>query len=204
MRVNTKLLSNGEYTIEMDNSIIRRGLIFQSVKYNKNDDPMPYYIEIVRHFIKDDEMFLGHYRTDGINLTNEERMKYKKQISEYYQNNGKYESLDERIVEKCRAKMQQEYLTAGRLPINDDVYVILPKIFHYYLETILFCPKITWDMFTQSYRDYMKHGAEGYVLNGFTDFLFSYSDSGVFSITFNPSLYDYNMISQDIHGILSK
>lgn len=88
--------------------------------------------------------------------------------------------------------------------MSDGTYEMLPKIFHYYLETIYFCPKIDWSTFAESYIDYMKHSTKDFVLNGFTDFLFAYVDSGDFSIEFDKNRYDKDLIYRDIQNILSE
>ena len=71
---------------------------------------------------------------------------------------------------------------------------MIERIFHYYLNTIVFSPKVDWDTFVRSYSDYMNIVIDDYVLNEYTDFLFSYVDSGDFSVTFNPKLYDPKVI----------
>lgn len=160
-------------------------------------------VRIIKHFTKCRELFFGHYRTDGINLKNEQWLKYEKEIPEYFKKNGRYESLNLNIQKKKKIKQFSGYLTVASSLANDELYEILPNVFHYYLETICFCPKIDWITFIESYRHYMKHGANEYVLNGFTDFLFSYTDSGDFSISFNQRM-NKECILQDIQRILSE
>jgi len=202
MKINIKLCSNGTCIIEMNNSIIKKGLIIKSVRYNKANDPMPCFIEVIQHFTKGREFFFGHYRTDGINLTGEEWEKYGKEIPEYFQANGRYDSLVMTVEKRGKTKEVGE-LIVGSAPVNDSIYEMLPKIFHYYLETIFFCPKIDWKTFAQEYRGYMKHGASDFISKGYTDFLFAYVDSGDFSISFNPNVYEVDSVCEEINRILS-
>ena len=41
-------------------------------------------------------------------------------------------------------------------------------------------------------------------MNGFTDFLFAYVDSGDFSISFDPNLHDPEVIYKEIKRILAE
>lgn len=159
-------------------------------------------IDITKHFVKGDELFFGHYRTDGLNLTDEECIKYEKEINEHFKSNGRFEPIVDKAVKKRGIETYSGYLVASSLPINNETYTLLPKIFHYYLETIYFTPKISWETFAQSYRNYMDHGARGYIANGFTDFLFSYIDSGDFSLTFDSRIYEKDSILNKIMEIL--
>ena len=108
------------------------------------------------------------------------------------------------VQKKRKAKDYTGILTVGSLPANDGTYDVLPNIFHYYLETIFFCPKIDWETFKQSYCDYMKHGARNYVQNGYADFLFAYTDSGDFSISFDPQENDPQALSDEIRRVISE
>jgi len=159
-------------------------------------------IEITKHFACGNELFFGHYRTDGISLTQNEWIKYGKEIPEYFRKNGRYEPLTGMVQEKRRVKQLQGYLTIGSLPMADKTFEILPWIFHYYLETICFCPEIDWKTYSKSFQAFIKHGAREYVSNGFAEFLFSYCDSGEFSISFNRTQHDQDAVLQSIQKIL--
>ncbi len=159
-------------------------------------------IYITKHFTKGNEFFFGHYRTDGINLTNKERAEYGKEISEYFVKNGKYEPIPIYVEKRKRLKRLEDYITVGFLPVSDGMYELLPKLFRYYLETIYFCPKVEWGVFVESFRNYIQHGTKDYVVNGFTDFLFTYGDSGDFSISFNRDIVNKDIVYQDIKKIL--
>ncbi|MCI8611405.1 MAG: hypothetical protein HFE66_05750 [Clostridiales bacterium] len=168
---------------------------------NKNLEPC---LEIIKSFTLGDTFFLGFFRSDGINLTKEERLKYSKEIPEYFRTYGKY--LDIKIPNK-RNKTIEGMLQAAMAPVNASTFHIIPKVFHYYLETILFCPKIPWEEFVAYHSKFMDNGALGYVTQGYTDFLFSYGDSGDFRIQFNPAVYDrltmYNRICQIVYNYVA-
>lgn len=190
--------------IHMNNFIVTKGLFFKTLKYNKNDDPMPIYIKLLKHFINGKVIFFGFYRTDGINLTNEEWLKYDIEIPKYFQANGRYEPLTKTVEKRGKIKTNSGYFMVGSLPVNEETYKLIPWIFHYYLEITLFCPNIDWGTFVQSYRDYMKHGTSTYIENGYTNFLFTYADSGIFSLEFNQNLFDKNVVYQEIEKILNE
>lgn len=159
-------------------------------------------IDITKRYAQGDTFFFGHYRVDGTNLTVEDQLRYAKEIPDYFQTNGRYEPLTETVQKKKKVKHYSGYLTVGSLPVNDETYNMLPKIFNYYLETIYFCPRIDWMTFKDDYQNYMAHGTRDYVLNGFTDFLFVYRDSGDFAVEFSQSLYDKGAVCEEVKRIL--
>ena len=59
-------------------------------------------------------------------------------------------------------------------------------------------------MFIESYKNYTNISVKDYVMNGYTDFLFSHTDSGDFSITFNPNLYDVLKVREQVLNIIRK
>ena len=159
-------------------------------------------IALMKKLTKGDEMFFGHYRTDGFNLTDDEMERYGIEIPAYFRENGRYEPLTQVVEKRGKAKTYSGYLTVGSLPADKITVEVLPQIFHYYLETICFCPKVDWATFVESYHNYMKHETRDYITNGFADLVFAYSDSGDFSISFSPNQYDKNAIYQEIENIL--
>lgn len=164
---------------------------------NKNLEPC---LNIIKSFTLGGTFFGGFFRSDGINLTKEEWLKYSREIPEYFRTYGKY--LDIKIPSK-RNKTIEGMLYAAMAPVNDSTFLMIPKVFNYYLETILFCPKIPWKEFVAYHSKFMENGALEYVAQGYTDILFSYGDSGDFRIQFNPAVYDrltvYNRICQIIY-----
>jgi len=153
-------------------------------------------ILVTRNFVKGDNLFLGHYRVDGINLSLDEFTECEGLINKFI-SNGAYTKLIENIRKKSVS-----YLTVGNLPVNDDTYRILPMLLKYYLETIYFCPKIDWDAFVKIYRNYMKISAQEFIVNGFTDIMFSHFDSCSFSISFNSEVYNINSTYNEIEKIV--
>lgn len=74
--------------------------------------------------------------------------------------------------------------------MDDESYKMLSCVFDYYLDTVIFVPQMEWDFFTQYHYEYMNHSNEDYVVGGFTQVVFSYFDSGDFSVCFNSQKYD--------------
>lgn len=42
-------------------------------------------IDITKHLAKGDKFFFGHYRTDGLNIPDDEFVQYSKEIPNYFQ-----------------------------------------------------------------------------------------------------------------------
>ena len=182
--------SNGSYSICFENTDVNRDFI-DKIK------------EIIKHFAVGNEFFFGHYRTDGFNISNEKFLQYGLEIPEFFKANGKYKKIIKGKEKKIGFITSPPLeLIICRAPNNEKTIDMFDKIFHYYLETVLFCPKIDWETFAASYSDYMKHAARDYVLNGYTDFLFAYVDSGDFSISFDPKVYDPKRIREQINQLL--
>lgn len=158
---------------------------------------------IIKHFVTGKEIFFGHYRTDGMNISKENFLKYALEIPKYFKSNGKYEKIikgeEKRFLFITFPPLE---LTVCNAPVNDETYKIMDKIFHYYLETTVFCPKIDWETFVNEYSNYMTNGARDYVVKGYTDFLFAYFDSGDFSITFDSKVHDPQSVKNDVFKIL--
>ena len=159
--------------------------------------------DIIRHFVRGEEIFFGHYRTDGMNISKECFEKYALEIPEYFKSNGKYEKLNISEEKKFLFKTSPAcQLIVCSAPANNETYKNMDKIFHYYLETTVFCPKIDWETFVNEYGNYMTNGSRDYVAKGYTDFLFTYFDSGDFSITFDSKMHDPLSVKKDIFKIL--
>lgn len=133
--------------------------------------------KIIKVFLFDKEVFFGFCRTDGMNLTLEEQRKLENEIPVFFQKNGDLQNLS-------------EYLTVARIESNDYKYSFIPLIFDYYLETIMFNPKVDWETFKQHHSKYLEHRYDEIILNNFAEVLFYYFDSGDFLICFNSQIYD--------------
>lgn len=169
----------GSYTITISNARYHK-------KFPEN------ITKLFKRFINNnDDLFLGLYRIDGINLASDKQEELKKDIPAFLQKHGE-------------VKNQNEYLTVAKIKIDDCIYGFIPSIFDYYLETILFNPKISWEFFQQFYFDYLKYRYDDYILNDFTDILIFYSDSGDFSVCFNPKKYTPKEVRSIIDKIVNE
>lgn len=142
--------------------------------------------EITKNLVIGKTFFWGFYMTDGINLTNAEWEQYTLEIPTFFKTYGKYEEV---YKTSTRDSRKNTPLSIACCPIDEYTYKMCPKLFHYYLETNFFCPNITWETFVKSFSNYLEHGCRDYVQKKFTDFLFSYVDSGDFIISFNPQAF---------------
>lgn len=132
--------------------------------------------KIIKAFLLDKEVFFGFCRTDGMNLTLEQQKELKNEIPAFFQKIGDLQNLS-------------EYLTVARIKLNNYSYSYIPLVFDYYLETIMFNPKVDWEIFKQHYSNYQEHRFDEIILNSFAEVLFYYFDSGDFLICFNPKTY---------------
>ncbi len=128
---------------------------------------------ILKTFLTGEELFFGFYRTDGVNLTAKRERELKSEIPAFFRSRGEIQALN-------------EYLTVARIKAGEDIYHFIPSVFDYYLETVLFYPVSEWETFKRFYRDYQKHRLDEMVSNHFAELLFCYSDSGDFSVCFDP------------------
>ena len=159
----------------------------ENIRFDKNGFKI---IEkIIKHFIVDDKLFLGFYRTDGVNITSKQFKEYEKEIKDFFELNGEF-------------KKQDTYLAVAQTIINHNFYRIIPHIFDYYLDTVLFNTKISWETFEKYHFEYMEHTNEDYIINNYADLLFSYFDSGDFLICFNTGKYDAVNIRNIIDNII--
>lgn len=150
-------------------------IILENIRFHEN---CFYIIEkIIKHFTDSSEMFFGFCRTDGVKLTPEQYEKYQKEIWDFFKSHGEIKQLN-------------EYLWVAKAKMDNESYKMLSCVFDYYLDTVLFVPQMEWDFFTQYHYEYMNHSNEDYVVGGFTQVVFSYFDSGDFSVCFNSQKYD--------------
>lgn len=177
------------YCITVKNAILNENCF---IKINK----------VIKCFVQGNEMFFGFYRIDGLNLTKQEWKKYDKEIPLFFKETGEYKEISEKVIDrKGKAIIYSGYLTVAKAQINEQLYGELQWIFKYYLETTFFSPKISFDEFEVVFSNYMKESTNNYLVNGYTDFLFSYFDSGDFSVTFDPKKYDSKFICDKIENI---
>ncbi|MBQ2661823.1 MAG: hypothetical protein IJF80_04120 [Clostridia bacterium] len=165
-----------QMTIEEYKNILgAHTIIINNVRYQK---AFPSIVEkIIKQFLVDEEIFFGFCRTDGVNLVSEQQMKLKSEIPLFFNKNGDIQKLS-------------EYLTVARINLRNRDYSFIPLIFDYYLETIMFNPKVDWEKFKQYHYNYQEHRFDDIVLKHFAEILFCYLDSGDFLICFNPQMYN--------------
>lgn len=158
--------------------------------------------EIIKNFVQGNEMLFGFYRTDGLNLTKDEWKKCDKEIPLFFKENGEYKDIVEKVIDrKGSEKEYSGYLVAAKAQVNEQLYENLQWILQYYLETAFFVPKISFTEFETIFSNYMKKSTKDYISNGYTDFLFSYFDSGSFSVTFDPKKYDIKYVCEKVENI---
>ena len=150
-------------------------IIVNNARYQKS---FPDSIEkIIKVFFVDEEVFFGFCRTDGVNLTLGQQRKLKNEIPVFFHQNGDIQNIS-------------EYLTVARTKLNNYSCGIIPLIFDYYLETVMFKSNVDWEVFKQYYFNYQEHRFDDIILNRFAEMLFCYFDSGDFLICFNPQMYN--------------
>lgn len=147
--------------------------------------------QVLKAFSDDGELFFGFYRTDGLNLTAERQKELEKEIPNLFREDGGIKKLN-------------DYVSVARIKESDRIFDHLMSIFDYYLETVLFYSSGKWEDFRLVYADYQKHSTEELILNGFTKVLFYYSDSGDFSVCFNPGAYHADDVRRLIEEIFYK
>ena len=154
---------------------------------------------IIRCFALGEEVFLGHYRQDGFNLTNNQMKELKEKIPRYFSQYGDYQ-----IVDKTPKKRKRKYLVTCRCPNDERFYKMLKDILAYYWQTVIFCPLIDWSSFVSLYQNYMSVPLKTYIQNGYTDFLFFYTDSGDFSIMFDSRRNSIDSIFEQINSLFGE
>lgn len=152
--------ASGVYTIRINNARYQKG--FYS-----------FVNRTVEHFLIDEEVFFGFYRTDGVNLTKDQSKVLEKKIPDFFHEGGDIQNLN-------------EYLSIARIALDEQGLDLVPQIFDYYLETIIFRPKTAWETFQQYYSHYLEHRFEDYISDGLAGMLFCCVDSGDFVICFDP------------------
>lgn len=188
LSIRTTRNSNGSCSIWIDNARLYPNI------YSK-------IAHIIKELTDGRVLFFGHYKKDGINISDSMFKQYGIDIVSFFTTHGLYNPIEQTYLKKGKVYTRQE-LTVCSAPNDETTYRMFEKIFHYYLETVVFSPQIEWNAFVDSYSNYMNIVTNDYVLNGYTDFIFSYVDSGDFSITFNPSKYDSKVMGNRINKII--
>lgn len=145
--------------------------------------------KILHYFLNNEELFFGFYRIDGINIPNGQIKHYKRLVKDFFDKHGELKELN-------------EYLSVAKIESDSTLSEILPIVLDYYLDIVLFNSKIEWSKYVIYYSKYMEHTNFDYIMNGFADILFSYSDSSDFSVCFNSEKISRENIKDIIIKIL--
>lgn len=145
--------------------------------------------KILKFYLRDEIVFLELYRTDGVNLPAKAMKELKVKILLFFQEYGDIENLN-------------EHLAAAKVRLNEAVYDFLPDVFDYYLDTIVFNPKVGWKTFKRYCSNYLEHRLEDMILNHLAEVLFCYSDSGDFSICVSSEFYSCTNVKNMINKVL--
>lgn len=203
----TALQRNQEISLKKDNSVkietTEHGDNCVITVYNmfKSENCFEKIVKILKLFTLGQELFFGFYRTDGLTLTKEEWVKCDKEIPHFFNENGEYKEISERIVNRWRkVKEYKGYLTVARAYIDDSLFEEIKWILQYYLETTFFVPsnKFNFVEFENEFRNYMKNPIYSFLDKGYTEMLFQYYDSRHFSVVFNAQRYNCEDIKNKI------
>ena len=80
MNITTNVLSNGNFVISLDEIETDPNMVNQCSK-------------LIKHFTKGEELFFSLYREDGFLLNEDELIKFRNEIPEYFQINGQWSTL---------------------------------------------------------------------------------------------------------------
>ena len=156
--------------------------------------------EIVNNFIQSDELFVGLYKTDGVNISRKDFKKLGIELEEYFKENNNYYLFTQ--PRKKNTKIISNDLIACKLVKDDKTSDMLLKFSDYFLNTVFFSPNVEWDNILMHFEDYAMSGTDDYVIRGFTEYVFAFSDSGDFSITFDPIRINKTTIEMKIRELV--
>lgn len=158
------------------------------IRYHKN------YFGIVEKIVKslffNCDLFLSLYRLDGINLSEDMRVKYEAAIPAFFN-------------EKGSIKKQNQYLTSAKFKLDDNTYDIIPIVFDYYLETVICSPHLTWDDWKKYNLNYINQRSDEIVAKGYSDLVLTFFDSGSLSISVNPLKHCVEDVVSMIEHVMS-
>jgi len=158
-------------------------------------------IKLINCFTNGNECLFGLYREDGNFEDHNDVLIYRSKIPEYYKKNGKFAdlTLDEF---KNQKKFDRRISAIGSLPLNEETYKMIPIICNYYLETMFFESKKSWEDFKTMYRSKNMQCVSDLINNGYTDFVFLNIDSGTFCVEFNTKKYNSDTVMKKIKSII--
>ena len=156
---------------------------------------------IIDSFTPKSELFIGSYKRDGFLLTDAQIEQFSIDIPKYFKKFGEVKQMD-LIDRQSNPNKLVGGLYVFRAPVSEKTYHTLNKVFMYFLETIVFSPKINWNTFVDSYREYTKYGTRNYIQKGYADFMFSFVDSGDFTISFKEETMKAQLVTEKIQELL--
>ena len=156
---------------------------------------------VIEHFSSGLELFLGSYKRDGLLLTNVQIERFCCDIPKYFKACGEIRQIDLFGTQSNPERLIGD-LYVFHAPASQETYSMLNKVFLYFLETVVFSPKIDWNTFIRSYQEYTKYGTHNYIQKGYTDFLFSFVDSGDFTISFKEQTMSTQSVVEQIRESL--
>jgi hypothetical protein len=186
VRIRESQHTNGTYSIIVENT----GLRYDVLCKIKN---------IIQYFSSGSEFYFGHYKVDGVNISHKEFLLIDKEMDLFFNEIGERIQI---LELQNGGTLAPNELTVCRVPNDYRIYELMPKMFHYYLETTFFCPKISWDTFVNAYKCYTINGTTDYVINGYTDYLFAYVDSGDFIVSFDPRTQNPHAVRKTIETFI--
>ena len=143
-------------------------------------------VRLIDDFSDGEILYFGFFREGSVSL--KEQLPFLKIIPDYFQSNGLYHKIFKNVGNK-----NLNYLTVAQAKKSIKLFELMPYILLYAENTTVFSPKISFQVFEKTYSNYMKTGTSGFIKNDFSDFIFDCSDTGNFSMSFNPeknNIYD--------------
>lgn len=158
-------------------------------------------LEIIKYFINEDEFYFSLYRVDGLNISKNQFTEYHNTIEEFFK-----EHVNLEIIKKDDRRQSINGILAamGKMLNNNETYEILPMIFDYFLNTIIYKPKQNYERFKQIFKENSMQGLHYYIEKGVFDISFAYVDSGDFMICFNKNIYEEKEIIKTIESIMNE
>ena len=158
-------------------------------------------INLMKKYIDDREIYFEIYMVDCINLNTKEFEEANNLVSQYLE---KYTLIEIKKKSSARKTLANQIISAfGKIQIDNNMYEILPKIFDYYLETSIFKPKVSYEIFSNEMRKDKMEELSYYINKGYSDLSFAYVDSGDFIICFNTEVYNEDKLIADLNAELN-
>lgn len=159
--------------------------------------------DIINEFTKSDELFVGAYKIDGINISKAVFKSNERELFEFFSSAKHCVNF---FIEGIKNSKHFSDLNAFRIENKKENYSYIRKIFQCTLEAIVFSPQITWNEFLDYFRLYTQRGVDQLVTLGMTEFLISHIDSSDIVVSFDSKKHNteeiLNKIVDIIEGVL--